>query len=65
MRIQKRFLVFDCRNRKVISKDVLKECVEANEASVKDYLSQFFRIEELDFSWLRQSVLAEAVGMPV
>lgn len=49
----------------MISEDVLKECVEANEASVKDYLSQFYRIEELDFSWLRQSVLAEALGMPV
>lgn len=49
----------------MISEDTLKECVEANEASVKDYLSQFYRIEELDFSWLRQSVLAEALGMPV
>ena len=49
----------------MVDKDILKECVEINEASVKDYLSQFFRIEELDFSWLRQSVLAEAVGMPV
>ena len=49
----------------MISEDVLEECVETNEASAKDYLSQFFRIEELDFSWLRQSVLAEALGMPV
>ena len=49
----------------MISEDVLEECIEVNEALVKDYLSQFFRIEELDFSWLRQSVLAEAVGMPV
>ena len=49
----------------MVDKDVLKECVETNEASVKVYLSQFFRIEELDFSWLRQSVLAEALGMPV
>ena len=49
----------------MVDKDTLKECVEVNEVLVKDYLSQFFRIEELDFSWLRQSVLAEALGMPV
>ena len=49
----------------MISEDVLKECVEANEASVKAYLSQFFHIKELDFSQLKQSMLAEALGMLV
>lgn len=49
----------------MISEDVVRECVEVNEASVKDYLSRFFHIKELDFFQLRQSMLAEALGMPV
>lgn len=49
----------------MISEDILKECVEVNEASVRDYLSRFFHIKELDFSQLKQSMLAEALGMPV
>ena len=42
----------------MISEDVLKECVETNEASVKDYLSRFFHIKELDFSQLKQKMFA-------
>ena len=49
----------------MIDKDVLKECVETNEASAKEYLSRFFHIKEFDFSQLKQSMLAEALGMPV
>ena len=49
----------------MISENVLKECVETNEASVKDYLSQFFHIKELDFFQLRQTMFAEVLGMPV
>ena len=46
----------------MISDSVIKECVETNEASVKDYLSRFFHIKELDFSRLRQSMLAMPVS---
>ena len=49
----------------MISEDVLKECVETNEASVKDYLSRFFHIKELGFFQLRQTMFAEVLGMPV
>lgn len=49
----------------MISEEVLKECVEVNEASVKDYLSRFFHIQELDFSQFKQTALAETLGMPV
>ena len=49
----------------MISEEVLKECVEVNEASVKDYLSQFFHIKELDFSQFKQTVLAEFMNMLV
>ena len=49
----------------MISEDILKECIEVNEASVRDYLSRFFHIKELDFSQLKQSMLAEALGVPV
>lgn len=49
----------------MVSEEVLKECVEVNEASVKDYLSRFFHIEELNFSQLKQPVFAETLGMPV
>lgn len=49
----------------MISENVLKECVETNEASVKDYLSQFFHIKEFDFSQFKQTVLAEVLDMPV
>ena len=49
----------------MISEDVLKECVETNESSVKDYLSQFFHIKEFDFSQFKQTVLAEVLGIPV
>lgn len=49
----------------MISEEVLKECVEVNEASVKDYLSRFFHIEELDFSQFKQTVPAESINMLV
>lgn len=49
----------------MISEEVLKECVEVNEASVKDYLSRFFHIKELDFSQFKQTVLAEFMNMLV
>ena len=49
----------------MISEDVLRECIETNEASVKDYLSQFFHIKELDFSQLKQTMLAGVLSMLV
>lgn len=49
----------------MISEEVLKECVEVNEASVKDYLSRFFHIKELDFSQFKQTVPAESINMLV
>ena len=42
----------------MVSKDILKECVEAREASIRDYLNQFFCIEELGFSQLKQKMFA-------
>lgn len=49
----------------MISEEVLKECVEVNEASVKDYLSRFFHIQELDFSQFKQTASAKFVSMLV
>lgn len=49
----------------MISEDVVRECIEVNEASAKEYLSRFFYIKEFDFSQLKQSMLAEVLGMPV
>ena len=49
----------------MISKDVIRECIEANETSIRDYLNQFFHIEELNFSQFKQTRLAELQSMPV
>ena len=49
----------------MISKDVIRECTEANETSTRDYLNRFFHIEELDFSQFKQTRLAELRSMLV
>lgn len=49
----------------MISEDVLKECVETNEASVKDYLSRFFNIKEYDFSQFESTAFAQLRSMLV
>ena len=49
----------------MISEEVLKECVEVNEASVKEYLSRFFHVQELDFSQFKQTASAKFVSMLV
>ena len=40
------------------SKSVIRECTEASEASVRDYLHQFFCIEELGFSQFKQEMFS-------
>ena len=42
----------------MVSEDVLRECTEVNEISTRNYLSQFFCIEELSFSQLKQKMFA-------
>ena len=49
----------------MVDKDVLKECVEANEASVKEYLSRFFYIKEFDFSQFESAAFAQFRSMLV
>ena len=45
----------------MISKDVIRECTEASEASIRNYLHQFFHIEELDFSQFKQKMFAQSM----
>lgn len=42
----------------MVDKDVIRECVETNEASIKDYLSQFFCMKELSFSQFKQEMFS-------
>lgn len=49
----------------MISEDVLKECVEVNEASAKEYLSRFFNIKEYDFSQFESTAFAQFRSMLV
>ena len=49
----------------MISEDILKECIEVNEASVKDYLSRFFNIKEYDFSQFESTAFAQFRSMLV
>ena len=46
------------------SKSVIRERTEASEASIRDYLHQFFCIEEVDLSQAKQTLLAESLNMP-
>ena len=49
----------------MISEDVIKECVEVNEASVKEYLSRFFYIKKFDFSQFESAAFAQFRSMLV
>lgn len=42
----------------MVSEDVLRECTEVNEISTRNYLSQFFCIEELSFSQFKQELFS-------
>lgn len=47
----------------MISKGIIKECTEASEASIRNYLNQFFCIEELDFSQFKQKMFTGLQSM--
>lgn len=47
----------------MVDKDVDKDRTEAREASIRDCLSQFFCIEEVDLSQAKQTLLAEFLNM--
>lgn len=49
----------------MISEDVVRECIEVNEASAKEYLSRFFYIKELDFSQFESTAFAQFRSMLV
>lgn len=49
----------------MISEDAIKECVETNEASARDYLSRFFYIKEYDFSQFESTAFAQLRSMLV
>lgn len=47
----------------MVDKDIIKECVEASEASIRNYLNQFFCIEELTFPQFKQKMFAGLQSM--
>ena len=49
----------------MISEDVVRECIEVNEASAKEYLSRFFNIKEYDFSQFESTAFAQFRSMLV
>ena len=49
----------------MISEDVIEECTEVDEASVRDYLSRFFNIKEYDFSQFESTAFAQLRSMLV
>ena len=49
----------------MVDKDVLKECVDTNEASAREYLSRFFNIKEYDFSQFESTAFAQFRSMLV
>ena len=42
----------------MISNNVIGECTGASEVSIRNYLNQFFCIEELDFSQFKQKMFS-------
>lgn len=47
----------------MISEGIIKECAEASEASIRNYLNQFFCIEELGFSQFKQKMFTGLQSM--
>lgn len=49
----------------MVSEAIIKECVEVNEASAKEYLNRYFIIKEYTFQELKATMLSEFVYMLV
>ena len=49
----------------MISEDVVRECIEVNEASAKEYLNRYFIIKEYSFQELKATMLSEFLYIPV